>query len=71
MFIFLGILLWIIIGFCTYLWNAKITYTTCFSWYDFLFTIGLGLISFIVFVIYTFVHNFPKFMENLMKKINK
>ena len=71
MFIIIGIILWLIIGFCTYLWSAKNSYQTNFEWSDFLFTTCLGLISFIILAIYIFIHKFPDFMEDLLRKINE
>ena len=69
--VIIGIILWVLIGFCTYLWTVKITHITCFYWYDFLISISLGLIGLIIILICLFISNFKNFMEKLIKKINK
>lgn len=71
MFIILGILLWLIIGFCTYIWCIKLTNTTYFSWGEFLVVTCCGLLSFIIMFIVWIFGNFNDFMESLIKKINK
>ena len=65
------VILWILIGFCTYIWNAKRTYCCNFIWSDFLSIVGLGLVSFTVYIFVIFIEDFPKFMERLLKKNNK
>ena len=70
-YIIIGILLWLIMGFCAYILDAKVSYKTYFTWGDFLFTTVLGLISFIAMIMAIFISKFPNFMETLLKKINK
>lgn len=71
MLILFGIIMWLILGFCTYLWQVKTTYTTYFSWFDFLFITCLGLISFIIMLLYELIFKFKIIMKNLIEKLNK
>lgn len=71
MFIIFGIITWLVIGFCTYIWESKRLHTVHFNWFDFLCTVCFGLISFISIIITVIVHDFPKLMEKFLKKLNK
>jgi hypothetical protein len=71
MLITIGIILWFIIGFFTYIWLAKLENITYFSWDDFLFTTLFGLISFCILAIVTIIDIFPVLMEKLLNKLNK
>lgn len=71
MFIIFGLLIWLFIGYCAYIWDAKRKYVTYFNWSDFLLTTCLGILSLFMIVIDEFLYSFPKFMEKLLKKINK
>ena len=64
-------LLWILIGFCAYIWSIKYTHTTYFNEGAFIYDI---IFSPIVILVLTciFVHDkFHDFMEDLVRKINK
>ena len=71
MLVIFGMILWLIVGFCAYIWNIKRMHTTYFSWPEFLLSIGFGVITFIMTVIDEIIDGFPKVMEKLIKKINK
>lgn len=71
MFTIFVILIWVSIGYCAYIWDAKRNCVTYFNWNDFLFITCLGILSLLMIIIDEFIYNFPKFMEKLLKKINK
>lgn len=71
MFIILGILLWLVIGFCAYILEAKRLHITRFDWVEFLCNICFGLISFIIYMYNKIKDDFPKLIEKFLKKLNK
>lgn len=65
------ILIWIILGFVTYLWNIKETYTTYFDIGEFILCIIFAPIVFSGMLVEFLYRKFIIFMENLIRKINK
>lgn len=72
--IILLILLWIGIGFCTFLIDAKLTYRCNFdrsAKRDLIICIIFSVFPFIIIIGQFIYFNFEAFMDNLLKKINK
>ena len=71
MVIFGIIVLWIVLGFTTFIWNAKRTQLRYFDQVEFVIDIGFGPIVFIILSCMVLYEKFCEFMENLLQKINK
>ena len=71
MVIFGIIVLWIVLGFITFIWNAKRIHLSYFDQVEFVINIGFGPIAFIILSCRVLYEKFCKLMENLLQKINK
>lgn len=71
MVIFGIIVLWIVLGFTTFIWNAKRTHISYFDKVEFVIDIGFGPIVFITLSCMVLYEKFCDFMEDLVRKINK
>lgn len=65
------IVLWIVLGFTTFIWNAKRIHLSYFDQFEFVINIVFAPICFLVLICMVLYEKFCDFMENLLQKINK
>ena len=74
MFICGIIVLYIILGFLAFIWNAKRTHLTYFDnrvMLELMFLIAIGPLAFIILSYVVLIEKFKNFMDELLKKINE